>query len=50
LQAVVETARAASHDHAVQVHDVGQIMREYAEADNPGVNWDLILDADEVAL
>ncbi len=50
LQRVVEEARAAGHAHEVEVHDVGQIMREYAERDNPGVNWDLILDADEVQL
>lgn len=50
LQAVVEAARAEGHVHEVELHDVGQIMREYAEIDNPGVNWDLILDADEVQL
>ena len=45
IKGVVEQAQL--HDHAVKVHDIGQIMYEYAREDDPNVQWDWILNADE---
>lgn len=36
---------AESHEHSVEIHDVGSIMHDFARLDDPGVNWGRILDA-----
>jgi hypothetical protein len=50
LQNVVREAGAAKHEHKVSLHDIGSMMKKFAEEDDPDVQWDRILDADERVL
>ena len=38
---------AGKHSHQVDFHDIGEIMRRFAEEDDPDVVWDRILDSHE---
>jgi len=42
---VVGATQGAGHEHEVLLHDVGAIMRTFAEENDPNVMWDRILDA-----
>lgn len=44
LARVIAAARRAGHEHDVLLHDVGEIMRGFAEEHDPHVVWDRILD------
>ena len=46
VQEVVGEAK--KHGHDVMVHDIGHIMYRYAKADDANVQWDWILNADEI--
>jgi adenylate kinase len=41
---------AEKHGHKAELHDIGHMMRKFAEDDDPDVRWEWILDADERAL
>jgi adenylate kinase len=41
---------AERHGHSVQQHGVGDLMRQFAQEDDPDVRWDRILDADDKSL
>jgi adenylate kinase len=41
---------ARKHNHKVQLHDIGHMMRKFAEDDDPDVRWEKILDQDERVL
>lgn len=47
---VAAEATKPGHAHVFKVHDVGRLMKEHAEADQPDINWNQILDADRTAL
>src|SRR6266511_4413467 len=49
VSAIVREARSNQHSHPVCVHDVGEIMHEYAKLHDPDIQWDRILDADDRA-
>ena len=50
LHAVVKEASTATHEHKVAVHDIGGMMKKFAEEDDPDVQWNRVLDADERVL
>lgn len=49
IEEVVKEAKSTGHEHDVIVHDVGELMHEYAKMIDPDIQWDRILDADDRA-
>jgi adenylate kinase len=47
MMEVLNEAKKPEHNHEVCLHDIGQIMKRFAEDDDPDVNWDYINNADE---
>jgi len=45
LQSVINEAK--NHQHKVTLYDIGELMKKYAEEDDPDVIWDRILDSNE---